>query len=57
MPSMKQRMLRGEPYLADDAGLQADSARAQALVERYKATPHAEPDSRDAVPPRAALVD
>ena len=35
---MKERMLRGELYLADDPELAADSARAQALLERYNAT-------------------
>jgi len=43
---MKQRMLRGEPYRADDPELQADFARAQELVERYNATPHARQDKR-----------
>ncbi len=38
-------MLRGELYIVD-AELEADQARAQALVERYNATFHSEPDLR-----------
>lgn len=44
---MKQRMLRGELYRFDDPELAADNARAQALLERYNATSHAEQDLRD----------
>jgi maltose O-acetyltransferase len=44
---MRERMLRGELYRADDPELEAAMARAQALVERYNATPHAEPELRD----------
>jgi maltose O-acetyltransferase len=44
---MKERMLRGELYLADDPVLAADHARAQELLERYNATTHAEQDERD----------
>jgi maltose O-acetyltransferase len=44
---MKERMLRGELYLADDPELAADSARAQELLERYNATRHAEQHQRD----------
>ena len=40
-------MLRGELYLADDPELAADSARAQALLERYNLTLHTEQDERD----------
>jgi maltose O-acetyltransferase len=47
MAGMKERMLRGELYLADDPELVADHARAQALLERYNATAHAEQDERD----------
>ena len=46
MGEMKERMLRGELYLADDPELVADLARAQALVERYNATPHAAEEER-----------
>jgi maltose O-acetyltransferase len=34
---MKERMLRGEPYLADDPELAADRGRAQELLARYNA--------------------
>jgi maltose O-acetyltransferase len=44
---MKERMLRGELYLADDPELAADSARAQALLERYNLTLHTEQEERD----------
>lgn len=40
-------MLRSELYLADDPELAADSARAQALLERYNATSHREQEERD----------
>ena len=46
MSEMKERMLRGELYLADDPELAADHARAQELVERYNATPHAAAEER-----------
>ncbi|MGH3077141.1 MAG: sugar O-acetyltransferase [Gaiellaceae bacterium] len=46
MSEMKERMLRGELYLADDPELAADHARAQELLERYNATLHAEEDER-----------
>ena len=45
MSEMKQRMLRGELYVVD-AELAADQARAQALLERYNASAHAEPELR-----------
>ena len=44
---MKQRMLRGELYIADDPELAADHARAQALLERYNHTAHAQEAERD----------
>lgn len=44
---MKQRMLRGELYLADDPELRADYARAQQLLERYNRTGHHEERERD----------
>jgi maltose O-acetyltransferase len=44
---MKRRMLRGELYLANDAELEADIARAQALVEAYNATTHEQAELRD----------
>jgi maltose O-acetyltransferase len=47
MSGMKERMLRGELYHADDPELMADLARAQELLERYNATRDAERDERD----------
>jgi len=44
---MKERMLRGELYLADDPELVAGRARAQALLERYNATRDVEGEERD----------
>src|SRR4051794_39643633 len=49
MSDMKERMLRGELYLADDAELQADYARAQDLLERFNATRHEEQELRDGI--------
>ena len=46
MTTMKERMLRGDLYLAGDAQLVAERARAQSLLERYNATADAEPDER-----------
>jgi maltose O-acetyltransferase len=43
---MKERMLRGQLYLVDEE-LEAEQARAQALLERYNATRHAEQDLRE----------
>jgi maltose O-acetyltransferase len=47
MGRMKERMLRGELYVADDEDLEADFARAQDLLARYNATAHAEQGVRD----------
>jgi len=47
MTGMKDRMLRGQLYLADDPEITADFARAQELLERYNATRFAEHDVRD----------
>jgi maltose O-acetyltransferase len=44
---MKERMLRGELYIADDPELAADNARAQALLDRYNRTLDTEQDERD----------
>lgn len=44
---MKDRMLRGELYLADDPELIAERATAQALLERYNRTPDADDEERD----------
>jgi maltose O-acetyltransferase len=49
MSSMRERMLRGALYLADDPELTAAMARCQELVERYNALPHARQDERDGV--------
>jgi maltose O-acetyltransferase len=49
MGEMKERMLRGDLYIADDPDLTADFARAQELVERYNRTLHAQQDERDAL--------
>ncbi len=47
MGDMKDRMLRGEPYIADDPDLGADNARAQELLDRYNATLNGEQGERD----------
>jgi len=47
LSTMKDRMLRGELYLADDPQLDADNARAQRLLERFNRTGHDEQDLRD----------
>jgi maltose O-acetyltransferase len=46
---MKERMLRGQLYMANDADLVAGRARAQALLERYNGTPYAEQEERAAI--------
>ncbi len=46
MGEMKQRMLRGEPYMAIDPELVADHKRAQALADRYNRTLDVERDVR-----------
>jgi maltose O-acetyltransferase len=46
MGEMKDRMLRGELYIADDE-LAADYSRAQEIVERYNRSGFAEQDLRD----------
>ena len=46
MATMKERMLRGDLYLAGEAELVAERARAQSLLERYNATADAEADDR-----------
>ncbi|HUR83804.1 MAG TPA: sugar O-acetyltransferase [Solirubrobacteraceae bacterium] len=47
MSGMKDRMLRGELYIADDPVLAADNARAQRILDRYNLTGHDEQDERD----------
>src|SRR3954454_22172434 len=47
MGVMKERMLRGDLYIADDEDLAADFKRAQETLERYNGTAFAEQDLRD----------
>jgi maltose O-acetyltransferase len=49
MGEMKDRMLRGELYVADDPELIADNARARELLDRYNATRDGEQAERDRV--------
>ena len=49
MSEMKERMLRGELYHADDPEIQAALAQAQERMERFNATPAAEPGLRDSL--------
>jgi maltose O-acetyltransferase len=44
---MKEQMLHGELYIADDPELAADRAHAQEVLEQYNATRDAEQDERD----------
>jgi maltose O-acetyltransferase len=44
---MWDRMIRGELYVFSAPDIQAAHARAQALLERYNATRHADQDERD----------
>jgi maltose O-acetyltransferase len=46
MGEMKQRMLRGELYIADDPEMAEDFARAEALLDRYNAPGHAQAGGR-----------
>ena len=46
---MKQRMLRGELYHADDPEIQAALAQAQERMERFNATRAADPGLRDSL--------
>ncbi|MEV1014176.1 maltose acetyltransferase domain-containing protein [Micromonospora sp. NPDC049801] len=43
---MKDRMLAGEPYLADDPELVADLDRAARLMERFNTSSAADPAAR-----------
>ena len=47
MGEMKERMLRGELYIADDEDLAADFKRAPEILERYNRSAFAEQDLRD----------
>jgi maltose O-acetyltransferase len=49
MGEMKERMLRGELYVADDPDLAADFGRVQGLLERYNGAAHSEQDVRDRI--------
>ncbi len=49
MGRMKDRMVRGELYIADDEEMAADFARAQEQLQRYNATAHAEQVERDGI--------
>ncbi|MEK8109431.1 maltose acetyltransferase domain-containing protein [Micromonospora sp. M12] len=46
---MKDRMLAGEPYLADDPEIIADQDRAARLMERFNTSAAADPQARIAV--------
>jgi maltose O-acetyltransferase len=46
---MKERMLRGELYRAEDPELVAGRARARALLERFNSTHATEPEERELV--------
>jgi maltose O-acetyltransferase len=47
MGEMKERMLRGELYIADDEDLAADFKRAQEILERYNRSRFSEQELRD----------
>ena len=47
MGEMKERMLRGDLYIAEDEDLAADFTRAQEILERYNRSAFAEQDLRD----------
>ncbi|MEU4640271.1 sugar O-acetyltransferase [Micromonospora sp. NPDC023814] len=46
MTSMKERMLAGEPYIANEPEILADLDRAARLTERFNTTPAADPEGR-----------
>ncbi|SCL64126.1 sugar O-acetyltransferase [Micromonospora peucetia] len=46
MTSMKERMLAGEAYIADDPEIAADVDRATRLMERFNTSPAADPEAR-----------
>lgn len=46
MSEQKERMLRGELYIADDPELEADAARCDALLARFNATRATDVDER-----------
>ena len=49
MTTPKQRMLAGEPYIADDPEIAADGLRAARLLQRYNASPPDDPEGRAAL--------
>ena len=49
MGEMRERMLRGELYIADDAENEAEFERVQALLARFNASPPGASDERDAL--------
>ncbi|MEV4463194.1 sugar O-acetyltransferase [Micromonospora echinofusca] len=46
MTSMKERMLAGEPYIAEGPEIAADLDRATRLMERFNGSPAADPEAR-----------
>ncbi|HEY8340081.1 MAG TPA: sugar O-acetyltransferase [Egibacteraceae bacterium] len=44
--SMHERMLAGDPYIADDPAIAIDSQRAMALVDAYNRSSPTDPDAR-----------
>ncbi|MEU5946223.1 sugar O-acetyltransferase [Micromonospora sp. NPDC047465] len=46
MTSMKERMLAGEPYIANEPEIIADLDRAARLMERFNTSPAADPEGR-----------
>jgi maltose O-acetyltransferase len=46
MTSMRERMLAGEPYIANEPEIIADLDRAARLTERFNTSPAADPESR-----------
>ncbi|PZG00523.1 sugar O-acetyltransferase [Micromonospora deserti] len=46
MTSMRDRMLAGEPYIADEPEIIADLDRAARLMERFNTSPSADPQGR-----------
>jgi maltose O-acetyltransferase len=49
MGEMRERMLRGELYIADDPESEAEFERAQELLARFNGTPPGALDERDAI--------
>ena len=49
MGEMRERMLRGELYIADDPESEADFARVQELLARFNAAAPGASDERDAL--------